>query len=100
MRGRRSEQPGDDRSDDRAASDPRILHEGDEAEVGAVRISDISVIAVAAPGDEPQIAVVPGRTRERVSSHPSSEAAAIVDKTPIRKIGQPAPISAKIDLGK
>ena len=75
------------------------MHEGDEAQVGAV-VSDISVIAVAAPGDEPQIAVVPGKTRERVSSQPSSEAAAIVDRTPIRKIGHSAAISAQIDRGR
>jgi hypothetical protein len=30
----------------------------------------ISIIAVAAPSDEPQTAVVPGSTHQRVSSHP------------------------------
>ena len=76
----------------RAASDPRILHEGDEAEVGAVGFRPSASSPSPPPATIPRSRSVPGRTRERVSSEPSSEAAAIVDETPIRKIGQPAPI--------
>ena len=56
----------------------------------------ISIIAVAAPGDEPQTAVVAGSTCQRVSSHPSAPLAAITAMTTVTKIGQPRAISPTI----
>src|SRR5215212_10712115 len=59
----------------------------------------MSVMAVAAPGADPQTAVVPGRTRQRVRNPPRVAAAATTEATPSRKIGQLRPISAKMESG-
>jgi hypothetical protein len=48
----------------------------------APKASAIATIAEAAPGAEPQIAVLPGRTPKRVSSRPSPAATAITEPMP------------------
>src|SRR3984957_8975100 len=62
--------------------------------MSAPNASAISTMAVAAPGEEPQIAVVPGSTFQRARSMPSPAANAITVPIPIRKIGHCASIVA------
>jgi hypothetical protein len=54
---------------------------------------------MAAPGDAPQIAVVPGRTFQRANTQPSKLLAAITDTIPARNSGQSRRISVMIESG-
>ena len=54
---------------------------------------------MAAPGDEPQTAVVPGSTRQRVSTQPSVLLAAITATTTVTNSGQSRRISPTIEGG-
>ena len=64
--------------------------------ISAPYAAAISIIAVAAPGDEPQTAVLPGSTCQRVSRYPSAPLAAITAMTTVTKIGQTRAISPTI----
>ena len=55
--------------------------------MSAPNASAIRTMAVAAPGEEPQIAVVPGSAFQRARRTPSTAAIAITAPIPIRKIG-------------
>ena len=69
--------------------------------MSAPKLADISVMALAAPGEEPQTAVVPGRIAGLASiAQPSSALAAVTETTPTAKTGQWARISSQHRQGQ
>ena len=67
--------------------------------MSAPKDADMIVMAEAAPGNEPQIAVVPGSTWNFASAQPSEQAATTTETTPARKIGQSRDSSARMESG-
>ena len=65
--------------------------------ISAPNASDISTIALAPPGDDPQIAVLAGSTRSRASSQPSAVLTMITATTAPIKTAQSAIMSRTIE---
>jgi len=59
--------------------------ESNKSDIGGVLQTSNIHIAVAAPGEEPQTAVVPGSTRQRLISQPSALLAPITPAPPRRR---------------